>query len=175
MPEAQTANSKTSRLESEHVRAGLEQIRLRLLDLTSRNKLISFRHGTSTLRIVEADLDRLYLGLLSNQKVPFVDVPEPTKEELSSFGEKPSAKEYAETLGWSISFDLEKALGREHALPVLHSREDFEASIRKIGTTARTAIEESGVNLLHLIFGFLEWRESDDSTQVRHAFLSSSL
>jgi very-short-patch-repair endonuclease/DNA polymerase III delta prime subunit len=113
--------------------------------------------------------EHLYSALISGEKLPFVYVPEPTKEEIASFGEKPAARQYAESLGWEVGFDLERNAGREDVLPVPHYKEDFETLIRKIGTTARTALEESGVNLLHLVFGFLEWRESDDSTQVRHA------
>ena len=155
--------------EAEKVRAGLDQIRLRLLDLTGRNKLISFRHTNSTIRAVDADLDRFHSALVSGDKLPFLYLPEPTKEEIAQFGERPTPRQYAEDLGWGVSFDLSRGEGRPDVFPVLHYKEDFETLIRKLGTTARTALEESGVNLLHLVFGFLEWRESDDSTQVRHA------
>jgi preprotein translocase subunit Sec61beta len=36
---------------------------------------------------------------------------------------------------------------------------------RKIASAAKTAIEESGANMLYLVFGFLKWYESDDSKQ----------
>ena len=169
MPGTHAERQTASRFQAEQVRAGLEQIRLRLLDLTSRNKLISFRHTASTLRAVDVDLERLYARLLSGEKLPFLYVPEPTKEEVAILGEKPAAQQYAESLGWEVGVDLERNAGRSDVLPIPHYKEDFETLLRKIGTTARTAIEESGVNLLHLVFGFLEWRESDDSTQVRHA------
>jgi len=151
------------------VRRGLENIRRRLLDLTNRNKLISYRHGSSSLRVVDANLDVVYQNLVDDKRLPFVYVPEPTKEYIAERGEKPSAKDYAEELGWRTGFDLLRGAGQTTCLPVLHYQEDFETIIRKIGTTARTAIEESGANLLHLVFGFLEWRESDDSTQIRQA------
>jgi Protein of unknown function (DUF4011)/AAA domain len=38
-----------------------------------------------------------------------------------------------------------------------------------MGSAAKTAIEEFGANMLHLILGFLEWYESDDSQQPRLA------
>ena len=41
--------------------------------------------------------------------------------------------------------------------------------MRQINSSANTAIEEAGTNLLHLAFGFLEWTESDDSQAVRVA------
>jgi very-short-patch-repair endonuclease len=155
--------------QTDVVRRGLENIRRRLLDLTNRNKLVSFRHGKSSLRIVNADLDGIYQSLIDEKKFPFVYVPEPSKEEIAQIGEKPAAKDFAEQLGWSTAFDLVEGVGQSACLPVLHYQEDFETIIRKIGTSARTAIEESGANLLHLVFGFLEWRESEDSTQIRQA------
>lgn len=153
----------------ELVRRGLENIRKRLLDLTNRNKLISFRHARSSIRIVDVDLDAIYRDLLEDEKLAFVPVPEPSREHVAEIGEKPSAKDYAEYLGWSTSYDLTKGAAQTKCLPVLYYQEDFETVVRKIGTSARTAIEESGANILHLVFGFLEWRESDDSTQIRQA------
>src|ERR1700761_7606816 len=169
MPEIPSDRRGATRSEADQVRAGLEQIRLRLLDLTSRNKLLSFRHTRSTLRFVNTDLDKLYEDLLAGQKVPFLHLPEPSHEEISRFGGKPTAKQYAERLGWNTSHDLLPGTGTTGCLPVLHYKDEFDTLIRKIGSTAKTAEEESGVNTLHLVFGFLEWTEADDSTQVRHA------
>jgi hypothetical protein len=172
MPEVHVEHKNSRSLnvaQADLVRRGVENIRRRLLDLTNRNKLISFRHGKSSLRIVDVDLDGVYQSLLDEKKFPFVYVPEPTREQIAEIGERPSAKDFAEQLGWATEFDLIDGVGQSAGLPVLHYQEDFETIIRKIGTTARTAIEESGANLLHLVFGFLEWRESDDSTQIRQA------
>ena len=62
------------------------------------------------------------------------------------------------------------SISRERAttttnLPVLHYHEQLDTLSRKIATAAKTAIEESGTNMLYLVFGFLEWYESDDSKQ----------
>lgn len=155
--------------QAELVRRGIENIRKRLLDLTNRNKLVNFKHTRSSLRIVDVDLDSVYQGLLDDKRLPFVHVPEPGLEYVARLDEKPTAKDYADEIGWSTSFDLVQGTGQTASLPVLHYQEDLETIIRKIGTSARTAIEESGANILHLVFGFLEWRESEDSTQIRQA------
>ena len=68
-----------------------------------------------------------------------------------------------------MSFDLAVGKGRADVLCALHYKEDFETLVRKVATTAKTALDESGTNLLHLVFGVLEWREFEESTQVRHA------
>jgi KaiC/GvpD/RAD55 family RecA-like ATPase len=62
--------------------------------------------------------------------------------------------------------DLEETENEDaQQLPVLHYQEPLDTVSRKIASAAKTAIEESGANMLYLIFGFLEWYESDDSNQ----------
>lgn len=150
---------------------GLDRIRTRLLDLTNRNKLLNFRHSpASSLRIVSAPIDAVFARLSDNERLVFVPVPEPPS--THEF-EPPEAQDYAEQLGWNTSFDLEASDGDDEAaiplLRVLHYPERLDTLSRKIASAARTAIEESGTNMLYLVFGFLEWYESDDSKQPRLA------
>jgi hypothetical protein len=155
--------------KSEAVRRELDKLRLRLLDITKRNNLISFRHGKSSVRIVDADHEAIYKELLAGEELPFIFVPEPDKEYVDEIGEKPAPADYAKELGWATSVDLVSGQGQTDNLRVLQYQDGLEATLRKIGTTAKTAREESGINLLHVVFGFLEWRESDDSSKVSYA------
>jgi hypothetical protein len=157
--------------------AGLEKIRARLLDLTNRNRLLNFRHSNaSSLRIVDADLNAIFSRLIDGEEIPFRHVPEPdTSPEPETDGvdetapvSKPLAADYAESLGWNTSYDLNSPSPSNAAsqfLPVLLYVEDLETKTRKIASAANTAIEESGTNMLYLTLGFLEWYESDDSRQ----------
>lgn len=52
---------------------------------------------------------------------------------------------------------------RDHHIQTLLYPKDLEASLRAVSSAARTAIEESGVNMLYVAFGFLEWSESEHS------------
>jgi hypothetical protein len=148
---------------------GLERIRTRLLDLTNRNKLLNFRHSSSsTLRVVDVHLNTVFQHLIEGEKLDFRPVPEPEQD----FSEKPAAADYAEQIGWRISQELDEPaepLDYDGALPVLHYTEHLDTLTRKIASAAKTAIEESGTNMLYLVFGFLEWYESDDSRQPRYA------
>ena len=142
---------------------GLDRIRTRLLDLTNRNKLLNSRHSNaSSLRVVDVPLDPVFVRLRAEEKLPFLPVPEPgvhLKDTLT-------AKDYAEELGWNTSFDLDETKNEDaERLPVLHYQEPLDTVSRKIASAAKTAVEESGANMLYLIFGFLEWYESDYSTQ----------
>lgn len=152
------------------VRTGLERIRIRLLDLTNRNKLLNYRHSAaSSLRVVDVHLDTVYKRLIEEEKLHFEPVPEPDENE---FGEKPSAADYAAELGWKISYELSDVFEPESydgSLPVLHYVEKLDTLFRRISGAAKTAIEESGTNMLYMSLGFLEWYESDDSNQPRIA------
>lgn len=146
---------------------GLDRIRTRLLDLTNRNKLLNFKHSNaSTLRVVGVPIDHVFGRLRDGEKLAFSSVPEPDIRG----DDRPTAKEYAAELGWNISFDLDQADNHKvQTLPALHYQESLDMVSRKIATAAKTAIEESGMNMLYLVFGFLEWYESDDSQQLHLA------
>ena len=99
---------------------------------------------------------------MNGAKLPFSPVPEPGV--LIKDGLVP--KDHADELGWNTSFDLEETNDStpDH-LPVLHYLDSLDTVSRKIASAAKTVIEESGTNMLYLVFGFLEWYESDDSLQ----------
>jgi hypothetical protein len=161
--------------------AGLAKIRARLLDLTGRNRLLNFRHSrTSSLRVVDANLDTVFRLLMDGEAIAFEEVPEPSSDlgrprlladavGSESTAQKRTAEEHAQFLGWNTSFDLDGRGVETSALRVLHYVDDLEAVTRRIGSAAKTAIEESGTNMLYLVLGFLEWYESDESAEPRLA------
>ena len=162
----ETANAPAPSISAdfltESTEIGLDRIRTRLLDLTNRNKLLNFRHSpASSLRVVDVPIDSVFRQLRDAEKLGFLPVPEPEVEG----GEPPSVKDYADELGWNTSFDLGNADESAECLPVLLYYEHLDGLSRKIASAAKTAIEESGANMLYLVFGFLEWYESDDSKQ----------
>lgn len=88
----------------------------------------------------------------------------------------PTAKEHAESLGLATSFDLPTAssagsssLHSDRDVQTLHYAEELESILRSISAASRMAIEETGTNMLYLVFGFLDWHENETSTQVRSA------
>ena len=90
------------------------------------------------------------------------------QQQTSSKG-KPTAKDHAETLDWNTSYELNDDAEKDAVFRVLHFQEQLDTVSRKIATAANTAIEESGTNMLYLVFGFLEWYEADDSKLPRLA------
>jgi hypothetical protein len=154
-------------------RESLERIRLRLLDLSNRNKLLNFRYTKkSSLQIVAASSDHVFEKLVDGEALTFASVPEPPE----NGDEQPTAAEHAKTLGIPTSIELSESRANSRSrksgtgvLQTLHYSEELEAILRRINYAAKTAIEESGTNMLYLVFGFLEWYESDNSTEARLA------
>ncbi len=142
---------------------GLDRIRTRLLDLTNRNRLLNFRHSAaSSVRVVDVPLDSVFRNRRDNAKLAFQPVPEP-----EGMDDEIPPKDHADALGWNTSFDLDEPDTDDptEALPVLLYQEKLDSISRKTASAAKTAVEESGANMLYLVFGFLEWFESDDSKQ----------
>lgn len=184
---------------------GLQRIRNRLLDLTLRNRLLSFKHTKrGAIRIVNELPDQLFERLLNGAEMTFDPVPDPPRgaaeairgAESSLFAEQdsdgahgeiavavkpsiPTATTYAAEIGIPTSYDLPQpsagaAYGvlAEHAdkfIQTLHYARDLEKLLRNLTNTARTAIEETGTNMLYLVLGFLEWYEADSSEKAHHA------
>ncbi len=169
-----------------NVQTGLERLRKRLLDLTTRNRLLGFRFPTrGSLRVVDELPDQLYETLVDGASLTIIPVPEPRADELRPLNdestvtteEKPTAPEWAARLGFATSFDLPEATPEEGELDrhqdkyiqTLLYPDRLEAVLRSIRSAARTAIEESGTNMLHIAFGFLEWKEADDAATPHFA------
>lgn len=170
----------------------LENLRMRLLDLTARNRLINFKQSkTASLRVIDELPNQLVDTLLAEKEMRFVAVPEPTEKELIAAGylkldeesgeikrlrNDPSAEEWARHLGFATNYEVplpdEEATADKHAdtsIQTLLYPFEMEARLKGLLQASESAIEEMGANILYLAFGFLEWFESSDSDAARHA------
>ena len=161
----------------------LNEIRQRLLDLTRRNALLNYRHPRGrSIRVIDEMLDQLFDRLLSEDRfifeplprvpLPHEEMPDSTREflEAQNNWRRPSRTEWAKMHDIEPGFELPQAgsQARRHTDLVIQTLlfpDELETRLRSIAANARTAIEESGANILYLAFGFLEWTESDDSDQ----------
>lgn len=156
---------------------GLERMRRRLLDLTNRNRLLNFRETrSSTLKVVDEIPDLLYKSLLSGREMTFRAVPSPKKHSLfdDDEGVKDDVKAVAEKYGIDPSFELPPLSAdsnspshSDNEIQTLCFPDKLEALLTRISGGARLAIEETGTNMLYLVFGFLEWFDTDQS-ETRH-------
>ena len=161
------------------VEEALAKLRTRLLDLTMRNRLLNYKHpkGRSFQFTDNPDFNLLFERLQDGKSVPVAYVPDPSVARYDG-GRKPEARIYARevNIGTSVDISLSNsstASKRLPALQVIQYPADLERMMRKVSTEARTVIEETGTNMLYLMFGFLEYFDSDDSDKTVHAPLLS--
>lgn len=163
----------------------IADLRARLLDLSGHNPLLNYRHGKSStryLRIVDEMPGQVVSQFLNGRSMKFGPVPRPDTHSLSLWqrepgtGRDPNPVEWAEKHGIETSFDLPeqtragaRARHEDRVLQTLHFPAQLEARLKAISRLAQTTVEETGVNMLHLIVGFLEWYESEDSENERLA------
>jgi transcription elongation GreA/GreB family factor len=157
----------------------IERLRTRLLDLSARNGLINYRHPKARCVQIadEPNINLVFERLYVDGKgVPFKYVPEPPLDTYE--GKRPEARVHAAREGISCSFEFQPnpagANGRRlHGIQTLLYPADLERQLRKIAGEAKTAIEETGSNMLFLVFGFLEFYDSEDSERPMLAPLLS--
>jgi very-short-patch-repair endonuclease len=161
----------------------LERMRRRLLDLTAKNLLLNFRHApTSCVRVIDETPSHAFDRITAGQMMEFaplrpdegdeveeeIDLPlaaEPDRSEPARKRERQETRlrSLAKTLGLDPSYELpaveqpEHRRHRDNALQTLVLPDELESVLRKIHQKARTAIQETGANVLHLLFGFVEW------------------
>lgn len=157
----------------------IERLRTRLLDLSARNRLLNYRHpkGRCVQIADEPNINLVFERLYVDAKsVPFKYVPEPSPDTYE--GKRPEARLYAPRVSITTSFEFAPnpagSNGRRlHGIQTLLYPADLERQLRKIASEAKTAIEETGTNMLFLVFGFLEFYDSEDSERPMLAPLLS--
>ncbi len=150
----------------------LEQLRLKLLDLTGNNRLINFKHTAGkSLQFIEGHPAGIYQRLVEiNNKagISILGLPEPARGDwVESNGrlQRHDPKEWAKLRGISTSYDIlgSAADSGESNLRALMYPDDLAKHCRKIEREATLAIEETGANMLFLVLGFLEFPDQRDS------------
>jgi very-short-patch-repair endonuclease len=174
----------------------LERLRTRLLDLTLRNRLLNFRYSAkSVIRVIDEVPSILFAKLISDRRMVFAPIPEPQLESYVEDDEsistetvaddktenqpkkiRPPVGTYARELGINTSYELlPKGNGKveskhsDSEIQTLLYPDDLEGVMARIYNLYRTGIEETGNNLLYITFGSLEYYDSDDSSESRHA------
>ncbi len=166
--------------------AALATLRGRLLDLTTRNRLLHYPHGRDgNLRIAGAAPDGLHQRLLDGKEVRFQPVPDPTRDELIASGNlvidlptgaergtQPKAADWAAHKGLPTDYAAPTAAepyNGDRRLQILLYPAELETRLRGQRARAETAIEETGANICYVSFGFLEWFDNNANGQPRHA------
>lgn len=154
----------------------LEAIRSRLLDRTTRNPLLNYRFPKNKSLVVSGlSANCIASQLLENKTFSFLSVPMPSDRELldakfcmpddngNMQAKLPSAKIWAEHLGYSEYLEKDNTLLEQNKLQAFFYEEDLLSTLNNIHKLANSSIEETGSPILYLVIGFLEWFETNDS------------
>lgn len=161
--------------ESSTLSTALAQLRLKLLDLTGRNRLINFKHTSGkSLQFVEGHPVAIYQKLVeANNKasISVLGLPEPSRREwIERNGrlQRPEPRDWAKSADVSASYDISGAgeYSDESNVRALMYADDLAKHCRKIEREAILAIEETGANMLFLVLGFLEFPDQRDSDKT---------
>lgn len=152
--------------------SALEQLRLKLLDLTGRNRLINFKHTAGkSLQFVEGQPAAIYQKLVesnNNSHISVLGLPEPARRDWVDRNgrlQRPEPREWAQSVGIPTAYDIsdEEQDSDESNVRALMYPDDLAKHCRKIEREAILAIEETGANMLFLVLGFLEFPDQRDS------------
>lgn len=126
-----------------------------LLDLGKRNKLINFKETKkSTITITSPDMYSLWNKVVSNEeKIIF-----PSKLEL--FDEEDDENIDSE-LGGNIDTESYNLFNSD--IQTNKTAKELQQTLRNMKSKAKTSKEELGINTLYLGFGFLKYKEREDS------------
>ena len=146
-----------------------------LLDTGKRNNLVNFKDTkTSTVEIIFPSSDILFEKIESASSLEIFDPKIGDKSE--SFVSNNSDRFLIEDnvgkdqLSKDDFFDrYANRIKRKNQILVYSTSGNPISSIRKIGKKARTIIEETGVNVVYMAFGFIHWNEGDHSKVDFHA------
>lgn len=152
---------------SNDLSAAFAQLRVKLLDLSGRNRLINYKHSVGkAIQFIDGSTSDIYKKLVDdNSTVNILALPEPTRNdyiEKNGRLQRPDPKEWCIKKKISWSYEIPRK-SESTSLKALMYSEDLVRHCRKIEREATLAIEETGANMLFLAIGFLEYPEQTDS------------
>lgn len=139
-----------------------------LLDTGKRNNLINFKDTKSaTIEILLPNTEELFQKVDSTASFEVFDpkiIDDDEDEEIvdsNNKKEKLNRQEYMETYGLRIKKRDQILLYNCYVNPI--------NALKNIDKKARSYIEETGVNVCYIAFGFIHWKESKNSQYIYRA------
>lgn len=153
-------NTPTIRHPDQLVRTALRRWKQQLIDLSRRNRLISFEHSRS-LKLTHPTTKELFDGLTQEEREYTVFTEEPLldRTESDAIRDLPAA-------GASPLPDPVQRRGpNDDEIDFNRAPEYVERSLHSFRIRSITAQRDHGVTVLFMAFGILEWKENDNSEE----------
>lgn len=132
-----------------------------LLDTGKRNNLINFKDSKlGTVEIVAPDYNTLFEKAEHSAVFEVYDPKLDSDEDDVNADAEGEQQEHQSKQSYLMSYA--GRLKRNQILAYNVANKPIQA-LKSIGRKARTAIEETGVNIAYIAFGFIHWTENDDS------------
>lgn len=126
----------------------VELWRNKLLDLGKRNRLINYRETKrSTLSIRKPGIFNLWESFVENNAPLEFPYYHESQEEIDE------------------EYDSNGKFLESSAVITNQNVKELQRTLRNLRNKAKMAIEEQGINILYLAFGFLKWSEGNHSTE----------
>ncbi|MBC2714975.1 MAG: DUF4011 domain-containing protein [Desulfobacteraceae bacterium] len=160
------------------VKETLDRLRTKLLDITRRNNLISFRPLKNCLQIAGAVPNHLYERLVVSEKsmelMPLKNCPKllPYDDKWLDHDPDGNSLFLPVPIGYYNNIENDSSIKKvisKKGLQTLFQARNLEQISKKIHRCWKTGIEESGINYLFLAVGFLYWCEKDDPQNLSRA------
>jgi hypothetical protein len=149
----------------------LNMLRHKLLDLTSRNRLLNYKESSRSIRLIDIAPDDIY-RMLVTEGMSLELSPSKETEDVKDKQQKLiliSASKQSEQ-SEQVKFDTEIQLQKHGArLQTPFTAQPLERRCKRLLQESRTAIEETGSNMLFLALGFLSWYEDENSSELNKA------
>lgn len=130
-----------------------EHWKKQLLDLSKRNKMISYRETKrATLKILEPEFTELFNRLAVAEEELTFQRPIDKDSDLRTF----SMLSLLETLSYPIPVHVGDIKAEGSLL-------ERRIALNNLRSKSKLARDEQGTNILYLSFGFIEWRENNSS------------
>lgn len=138
----------------------LERWQRKLLDLSTRNSLLSHKSSKSSLHFICPDVAFLEDKIAGGIKISIRSVPRPS-------GQVQDEELHRQRTGEIITDEYAREALDQGQLLVDMDEEELSKRAVDIYRKARTALEEGGSNTLYLALGFLLWKHGDKKDERR--------
>lgn len=154
---------------STFVKSALQHVRSKLLDLTRRNRLLNYKESVRSIRVVDELPDEVFRILaIDGKEMEFLPLSEEEVAEQQELIAEPREKS-SNNLELPLPTPQVAKKHKDSRLQTPFSDRVLERRCKKLLQESKTAIEETGSNLLYLAMGFLEWYEDDNSSEINRA------